>query len=105
MASDPVYRPERACAGADQDVFFPSGVQGAAIGRAQDFCAGCEVLTECAAWAAPLVRAKKLTGCVVGGVYAPEHSRSSALHQAAADELAYVAATGALPPAAGQGAA
>ena len=95
--SDPIYRTERACAGANQHIFFPSGVQDAAIERAQLVCAMCPVLTECAAWAAPLVAAAKLTGCVVGGVYTPEHTRNRRLHQAAADDLTFVAVTGELP--------
>ncbi|MBF6235232.1 WhiB family transcriptional regulator, partial [Nocardia farcinica] len=43
---DPAYRRDRACAGVDQDVFFPapSGQQSRRIAPARALCAACPVL-------------------------------------------------------------
>ncbi|MBF6522835.1 WhiB family transcriptional regulator [Nocardia farcinica] len=96
---DPAYRRDRACAGVDQDVFFPapSGQQSRRIAPARALCAACPVLAECAGWAEPLARAGALTGCVVAGVYLPSHHNTARrLRDAAADELVVIAATGRL---------
>lgn len=92
---DPVIYSDRACRGVDQDVFFPRGHQLNAVRRAQEICARCPRLAECAEWAAPRVRSGALSGCVIATVKVPaEYSNSKRRRRrdAAADQLEAVAA-------------
>lgn len=92
--NDPIYRSDRACAGRDQALFFPTPGRMVAVRKAQAVCAGCPVLAQCAAWAAPLVERKDLVECVVGGVQVPAWSGRTEKFKAAAQELAEVALLG-----------
>lgn len=92
--NDPIYRPDRACAGMDVTLFFPTPGRLIAVRKAQEVCAGCPVLAQCASWAAPLVERKDLVECVVGGVQVPAWSARNERFTAAAQELAEVALLG-----------
>ncbi len=92
--NDPIYRPDRACAGVDVALFFPTPGRLVAVRKAQAVCAGCPVLAQCAAWAAPLVERKDLTDCVIGGVQVPAWSGRTEKFEAAAQELDEVALLG-----------
>lgn len=87
-------RPDRGCADVPQDAFFVHGSKRSLVRRAQAICAGCPVLAECAAWAEPQVRHRLLTDCVVAGVLLPTVDGSKQRREAAADQLAEIAAGG-----------
>ncbi|MGV9823386.1 WhiB family transcriptional regulator [Nocardia xishanensis] len=88
---DPVFFAERSCNGIGQDAFFMSGQQETRIRKAQQICVACPVLAECAAFNRPLVADGRLTGCVVGGVYAPPRAVRKRVREDAAAQLAIVA--------------
>ncbi|MFC9898497.1 WhiB family transcriptional regulator [Nocardia sp. NPDC127579] len=87
---DPAGFPDRACAGVDQDIFFPYGLAAGAIRTAKGFCTACPRLRQCAAWALPMAASGALSGCVVAGVYLPLDPKSRKA-EAARDELAAIA--------------
>ncbi|WP_280507263.1 WhiB family transcriptional regulator [Nocardia flavorosea] len=97
--NDPIYRSDRACAGRELALFFPSPGRMVAVRKAQEVCASCPVLAQCAAWAAPLVERKDLVECVVGGVQVPAWSARIEKFRETAQELAEVALLGHLPDA------
>ena len=92
--SDPASNLRRACK--DQaDLFYPDQLRGRHIVLPQRLCRECPLLSECAAWAEPLVRSGALTGCIVASVAV--HQWPTSKRQECADALAEIAATGETP--------
>lgn len=89
---DPVVYPDRVCAGADQNLFFPGTRRKADAEPAKAACRRCPRLQACAAWAAPQVRSGRISGCVVAAVYAPSPNRGASARGAAALQLEAIAA-------------
>lgn len=90
---DPVVFAGRACSGTGQEVFFPETRKLSERRPAIRLCQACPVLELCAAYAAPLVATKAITGCVIASVYAPRHvALYDGERAAAAAELEAIAA-------------
>lgn len=86
---DPAAHSERACAGVEQDVFFPDLMRPRYTQLAQVICRGCPILQQCAAWAEPLVRSGDLHSCVIANVPVPPGTPSE--RNACGDALAAIA--------------
>ncbi|GAA1653892.1 WhiB family transcriptional regulator [Nocardia ninae] len=93
---DPVVFADRICRDIPQAIFFPTGRQRRAIEKAKAHCRACPRLTHCAKWAQPLARSGELTNCVIAAVHLPGTHKRQADRDAAAAELAEIAARGGL---------
>lgn len=92
---DPSTFGDRACREIDQEVFFPVRLRPKHIGVPQRICRGCPRLSECAAWAEPLVRSGELHSCIVASVAVPRGPETKRNERA--DALAEIAAAGQTP--------
>ena len=89
--SDPASNRRRSCR-ISPDLFYPAQLRGRHIVLPQRLCRECPLLSECAAWAEPLVRSGVLHGCVVASVAVPQWP--VAKRDACADALADIATDG-----------
>ena len=85
---DPVVYSGRACAGVEQDIFFPDLLRPRYTQLARVLCSGCPFLQECATWAEPLVRSGDLHSCVIASVTVPAGTPSE--RDSYADALAAI---------------
>ena len=92
--SDPASNLRRSCK-TRPDLFYPDQLRGRHIALPQRICRECPLLSECAAWAEPLVRSGALTGCVVASVAV--HPLPLSKRKKCADALAEIAAAGETP--------
>ena len=92
--SDPASNLRRACRNRPE-VFYPAQLRGRHIVLPQQLCRECPLLSECAAWAEPLVRSGALTGCVVASVAV--HPLPLSKRKKCADALAEIAAADQTP--------
>ena len=84
-----------ACSGVDEEAFFPETRRLSERRPAIRLCQACPVLGQCAAYAAPLVENKAITGCVIASVYVPHTAnlaRGAKERAAAVAELEAIAA-------------